>query len=74
MLFIIKFAYNAAEYILTKKTPFEVVYGNIFRSNIVTANEIAKYIVIKKTSVKAKDLADRLRNIREKIRQALARA
>ena len=74
MLFIIKFAYNAVKHTSTKKAPFEVVYGSIPRSDIITTNEVAKYTAAKKASVKAEDLADRFRNTREKVRQVLAKA
>ena len=51
-----------------------MVYGNILKSNIITAEEAVKYTVVKKTFLKVKNLIKRFRNTRAKVRQALIKA
>ena len=74
LLPLAEFAYNSAEQASTKKAPFEVVYGSLPRSDMVTAEEALKYTAAKGTSLEAEELTERLRNTRAEVCQALAKA
>jgi hypothetical protein len=67
-----EFAYNAAVHSATNKAPFEVVYGFIPRSDMLSAEEVTKY-TSQESSATAEDLAERLRLTREEVLRNLQR-
>ena len=73
MLLLAEFTYNFNVYFFTDKTFFEVIYGKNLKSDIIIPEKVKKYFA-KKNFVKAKNLAERLRLTREKIKFILAKA
>ena len=47
----------------TEKAPFEVVYSFISRSDMLTAEELAKYSAVTGTTAEAEQLTEQLYNI-----------
>lgn len=69
-----EFAYNASQHSSTAKAPFEVVYGFVPRSDMLTAEELVKYSAVNGTTTEAEQLTERLRNTRTEVRKALAKS
>ncbi|SLM33286.1 Ribonuclease H-like domain [Lasallia pustulata] len=74
LLALAKFAYNASLHSSTGKASFEVVYGSIPRSDMLTAAELEKYSAVNGTTTEAEQLIEHLRNTRVEVRRALAKS
>lgn len=68
------FAYNTAQHSSTGKAPFQVIYGTIPQSDMLTAEEVAKYSAISGTTTEAEQLTENLRSTRAEVHRALTKS
>ncbi len=69
-----EFAYNIAVHSSTGKAPFEIVYEEIPRSDMLTLDEVQKYNAIRGSSSESESLIERIRATREEVTKFLTRA
>ena len=74
LLALAKFTYNIAGNYSTGKALFEIVYGEIARSDILTLDEVQKYIATKGISAEGESLIERIRATREEVIKSFTRA
>ena len=74
LLALAEFAYNAAVHSSTGRAPFEIVYGEVPRSEMLTLDEVQKYIATRGSSAEGESLMERIRATREEVTKSLARA
>ncbi len=69
-----KFGYNTVVLSSTGKAPFKIVYWKVPRSDMLTLDEVQKYIVTQGSSSEGESLIKRKRATCEKVTKSLARA
>ena len=74
LLALAKFAYNAAVHSSTGRAPFEIVYWEVFRSDMLTLDEFQKYIVIRRSSAEGESLIEKIRATCKEVTKFFARA
>ena len=74
LLALAEFASNAAVHSSTSRAPLEVMYGEVPRSDMLTLDEVQKYIAIWESSSQGESLMERIRATREKVTKSLAHA
>ncbi len=74
LLALAEFAYNATVHSSTGRASFEIVYGELPRSDMLTRGEVQKYGAIRGSSAEGESLMERIRATREEVTKSLARA
>ncbi len=74
LLALTKFAYNAADYSSTGRAPFEIVYGEVPRSDMLTLDEVQKYSFSRGSSSKGESLIERICTTHKEVTESIARA
>ena len=74
LLALAEFAYNIAVHSSTGKAPFEIVYGEIPRSDMLTLDEVQKYSATRGSSAEGESLMERICATREEVTKSLTRA
>ncbi len=74
LLALLKFAYNIAVHSSTCKPPFEVVYGEVPRSEMLTLDEVQKYIATRGSSAEDENLIERMRATCKEVTKSLTRS
>lgn len=73
LLPLAEFVYNVSSHSSTGRSPFEVIYGCILRSDMLTAEKVTKYSAVKGTTTEAEQLTDQLCNTCIEVCKALAK-
>ncbi len=73
LLALAEFAYNAVVYFSTCKAPSEIVYGEVPRSDMLTLDEIQKYIATLGSSAEGESWIERIYATREEVTKSLTR-
>ncbi len=74
LLALAEFAHNAPVHSSTGKASFEIVYGEVPRSDILTQNEVQKYIAIRGSSSAGESSIERIRATRKDVTKCFTRA
>ncbi len=69
-----EFASNAAVHSSIGRAPFEIVYREVPRSDMLTLDEVQKYSTTRGSSAEGESLMERIRATREEVTKSLARA
>ncbi len=69
-----KFAYNTSVHSSTGRAPFEIVYGEVPRSDMLTLDEVQKYSATLGSSAEGESLIKGIRATCEKVTKSLTRA
>ena len=73
LLALAEFAYNAAVHSSTGRAPFEIVYGEVPRSEMLTLDEVQKYSATRGSSAEGESLIERICATREEVTKSLTR-
>ncbi len=74
LLALAEFAYNVAVHPSTGKALFEIVYGEIHRSDLLTLDEVQKYSATRESSTEGESLIERIYATREEVTKSFTRA
>ncbi len=74
LLALVEFAYNVAVHSSTGKAPFEIIYREIPRSDMLTLDEVQKYSATWGSSSEGESLIERIRVTHEEVTKSLTRA
>ncbi len=74
LLALAKFAYNASVHSSTRRAQFEIVYGEVPRSDMLTLDEVQKYIATRGSSAEGESLIERIRATCKEFTKSLTRA
>ncbi len=74
LLALAEFAYNVAVHSSTCKAPFEIVYVEIPRSDMLTLDEVQKYSATLGRSAEGESLIKRIYATRDEVTKSLTRA
>ena len=73
LLALAKFAYNAAVHFSTgSRAPFEIVYGEVPRSDVLTLDEVQKYSATQGSCTEGESLSERMLVTRKEVPKSLA--
>ncbi len=70
-LAVAEFAFNSAVYSSTGKAQFEIVHGEVPRSDMLTLDEAQKYNANRRSSAEGESLIERICAIREEVARFL---
>lgn len=73
LLALIEFAYNVSWHSFTVKAPFEVVYNSVPKSDMLTAEKLAKYSAVNRITTEVKQLTEHLHNTQIEVWRAFAK-
>ncbi len=73
LLALAEFAYNPAVHSSTRRAQFQIVYGEVPRSDILTLDEVQKYIATRGSSAEGESLIERIRATLKEVTKSLAR-
>ena len=74
LLALAEFAYNAEVHTSTSRAPFEITYGEVPRSDMLTLDEIQKYSVTQRSSAEGESLIEKIPATRKEVTKSVTRA